>query len=118
MLTDFPSEAFREQAVQHMFEIANYWLDDTGKEMEEYKEHREGKRWIVWPEFAHFAPTKPMLYEEGRALENVDQLRYHDMTHTLADKALLLAGSVKFFRKEYKKADFLDSHLVEMHPTS
>ena len=66
MLNDFPSGAYREQAVQHMFEIANYWLDDTRKEMAEYKEEREGKRWIVWPEFVHFEATKPLLDEEGR----------------------------------------------------
>jgi outer membrane protein assembly factor BamD (BamD/ComL family) len=118
MLTDFPSGAFREPAVQHMFEIANYWLDDTRKEMEEYKEQREGKRWVVWPEFAHFTKTKPFLDEEGRALEKLEQVRYNDMTGPMADKALFLAASVKFFRKEYKEADFLYSQLVEMHPNS
>jgi outer membrane protein assembly factor BamD (BamD/ComL family) len=118
MLTDFPSGAYREQAVQHTFEIANYWLDDTRKEMEESKEQREGKRWIVWPEFAHFAKTKPFLDEEGRALEKLEQVRYNDMTGPLADRALFLAGSVKFYRKEYKEADFLYSQLIEMHPNS
>jgi outer membrane protein assembly factor BamD (BamD/ComL family) len=118
MLNDFPSGAYREQAVQHMYEIANYWLDDTRKEMEEYKEEREGKRWVVWPEFAHFESTKPLLDEEGRALEKLEQVRYNDMTGPLADKALFLAGSVKFYRKEYKEADFLYSQIVEMHPNS
>jgi outer membrane protein assembly factor BamD (BamD/ComL family) len=118
MLTDFPSGAFREQAVQHIFEIANYWLDDTRKEMELYKEERDGKRWVVWPEFVHFEKTKPLLDEEGRALEKLEQVRYNDMTGPLADKALFLAGSVKFFRKEYKEADFLYSQLVEMHKNS
>jgi outer membrane protein assembly factor BamD (BamD/ComL family) len=118
LLTDFPSGAFREQAVQHTFEIANYWLDDTRKEMEESKEQREGKRWVVWPEWVHFQKTKPFLDEEGRALEKLEQVRYNDMTGPLADKALFLAGSVKFFRKEYKEADFLYSQLVEMHQNS
>lgn len=118
MLIDFPSGAYREQAVQHIYEIANYWLDDTRKEMEEYKEQHEGKRWVVWPEFIHFEKTKPLLDEEGRALEKLEQVRYNDMTGPLADKALFLAGSVKFFRKEYKEADFLYSQLVEMHKNS
>ena len=118
MLTDFPSGAYREQAVQRMYEIANYWLDDTRKEMEEYKDQREGKRWVVWPEFVHFEKTKPLLDEEGRALEKLEQVRYNDMTGPLADKALFMAGSVKFYRKEYKEADFLYSQLVEMHPNS
>ena len=118
MLTDFPSGAFREQAVQHIFEIANYWLDDTRKEMEESKERREGKRWVVWPEFVHFEKTKPLLDEEGRALEKLEQVRYNDMTGPLADKALFLAGSIKFFRQEYKEADFLYGQLIEMHKNS
>jgi outer membrane protein assembly factor BamD (BamD/ComL family) len=118
MLNDFPSGAYREQAVQHMFEIANYWLDDTRKQMEEYKEEREGKRWVVWPEFVHFEKTKPLLDEEGRALEKLEQVRYNDMTGPLADKALFLAGSVKFFRKEYKEAAFFYKQLVDMHKNS
>jgi outer membrane protein assembly factor BamD (BamD/ComL family) len=36
----------------------------------------------------------------------------------LADKALFLAGSVKFFRNDYKEADHYYSMLVEMHPNS
>jgi outer membrane protein assembly factor BamD (BamD/ComL family) len=118
MLNDFPSGAYREQAVQHMFEIANYWLDDTRKQMEEYKEQQDGKRWVVWPEFVHFEKTKPLLDEEGRALEKLEQVRYNDMTGPLADKALFLAGSVKFFRREYKEAAFLYKQLVDMHKNS
>jgi outer membrane protein assembly factor BamD (BamD/ComL family) len=118
MLNDFPSGAYREQAVQHMFEIANYWLDDTRKEMGEYKEEREGKRWVVWPEFVHFEKTKPLLDEEGRAVEKLEQVRYNDMTGPLADKALFLQASVKFYRKEYKEAQTLYSQLVEMHKNS
>jgi outer membrane protein assembly factor BamD (BamD/ComL family) len=36
----------------------------------------------------------------------------------MADKALFLAGSVKFFRNDYKEADHYFSMLVEMHPNS
>jgi outer membrane protein assembly factor BamD (BamD/ComL family) len=86
--------------------------------MEEAKELREGKRWVIWPEVAHFEKTKPLLDEEGRALEKLEQVRYNDMTGPLADKALFLAGSVKFFRKDYKEADHYYSQLVEMHPNS
>jgi outer membrane protein assembly factor BamD (BamD/ComL family) len=118
MLQDFPSGQFREQAVQHMYEIANYWLDDTRGEMEEYKEKREGKRWMVWPTFFHWEKTKPLMDEEGRALEKLEQVRYNDMTGPLADKALFLAGSVRFFREDYREADHYFSQLVEMHPNS
>lgn len=118
MLNDFPSGAFRDQAIQRMFEIANYWLDDTRKEMEQMREYKDGKRWVVWPEFMHLEKTKPLLDEEGRALEKLEQVRYNDMVGPLADKALFLAGSIKFFRKDYKDADSYYSQLVEMHPNS
>jgi outer membrane protein assembly factor BamD (BamD/ComL family) len=118
MLTDFPSGAYREQAVQHMYEIAEIWLDDTRKVMRETKEKEEGKRWVVWPEFVHFEKERPFLDEEGRALEKLEQVRYNDMTGPLADKALFLAGGVKFFRQDYKEADHYYSQLVEMHPNS
>jgi outer membrane protein assembly factor BamD (BamD/ComL family) len=118
MLTDFPSGAYREQAIQHMFEIANYWLDDTRKEMELAREKREGKRWFTWPEVMHFEKEKPLLDEEGRAMEKLEQVHYTDITGPLADKALFLAGSVKFYRGDYKDADHFYSMLVEMHPNS
>jgi outer membrane protein assembly factor BamD (BamD/ComL family) len=118
MLTDFPSGAYREQAVQHMFEIADFWLEDTRKVMLQTKEQSEGKRWVVWPEFVHFEKDKPLFDEEGRALEKLEQVRYNDMTGPLADKALFLAGGVKFFRQDYKEADHYYSQLVEMHPNS
>ena len=118
MLTDFPSGAYREQAVQHMFEIANYWLDDTRKEMELAREKKEGKRWVIWPEWVHFDKEKPLLDEEGRAVEKLEQVRYNDITGPLADKALFLAASVKFYRGDYKEADFYYSQVVEMHPNS
>jgi outer membrane protein assembly factor BamD (BamD/ComL family) len=118
LLTDFPSGAYRDQAVQHMFEIANYWLDDTRKEMELEREKKEGKRWFVWPDWVHWEKEKPLLDEEGRAIEKLEQVRYNDMTGPLADRALFLAASVKFYRGDYKEADFYYSQIVEMHPNS
>jgi outer membrane protein assembly factor BamD (BamD/ComL family) len=118
MLNDFQSGAFREQAVQHMFEIANLWLDDTRQEMVETREMREGKRWIVLPHFIHFDKGSPFLDKEGRALEVLEQVRYNDMTGPLADKALFLGGSVKFFNEEYRESDLMFTQLVEMYPNS
>ena len=33
LLKNFERTAYREQAVQHMYDIANYWLDDTRDQM-------------------------------------------------------------------------------------
>jgi outer membrane protein assembly factor BamD (BamD/ComL family) len=118
MLIDFPSGAYRESAVQHMFEIANFWLEDTRNEMAMIEEKKAGKRWFVTPEWVHIENTKPLFDEEGRALEKLEQVRYNDITGPLADKALFLAGSIKFFRKDYREANHYYSQLVEMHPNS
>jgi outer membrane protein assembly factor BamD (BamD/ComL family) len=119
LLTDFPSGIHREQAVERKFEIANFWLEDTREEIREYREHRDGKRWLVMPaSFVHVEKSKPLLDEEGRALENLDQVTLNDINGRRADEAMFLAGSVKFFREDYREADRYFSQLVEMYPNS
>jgi outer membrane assembly lipoprotein YfiO len=118
MLQDFSNGAYREQAVQRMFDIANYWLEDTRKEMELYEEKKAGKRWFVVTPVVHFERSKPFFDQEGRALEALERVRYNDMTGPLADKALFLAGTVKFWREDYRDADAYFTQLVENHPNS
>ncbi len=118
LLNDFATGAYREQSMQHLFDIANYWLDDTREEMRETREKNEGKRWVVWPHFVQMERSKPLLDEEGRALEALEQVRYNDMVGPLADKSLFLVGSVHFFNQNYKEADHYFTQLVEMHPNS
>jgi outer membrane protein assembly factor BamD (BamD/ComL family) len=118
MLNDFPSGSYREQALQHLFDISNYWLDDTRVEMREVKERQEGKRWFIGSHFFNWDKSKPTLDEEGHAIEKLEQVRYNDMTGPLADKSLFLMGSVKFFNEDYREADHYFSQLVEMHPNS
>jgi outer membrane protein assembly factor BamD (BamD/ComL family) len=118
MLVDFPSGAFRDQAVRRMFDIANFWLDDTRTEMAEYREKREGKRTFVMPAVVHMEQKKPLLDEEGRAIQALDQVHLNDVTGPLADKALFLAGGVKFYREDYREADHYFSMLVEQHKDS
>jgi outer membrane protein assembly factor BamD (BamD/ComL family) len=118
MLVDFPSGAYRDQAVRRMFDIANYWLEDTRTEMAEYREKREGKRTMVVPAVFHTEKKKPLLDEEGRAVQALDQVHLNDVTGPLADKALFLAGGVKFYREDYREADHYFSMLVEQHKDS
>jgi outer membrane protein assembly factor BamD (BamD/ComL family) len=123
MLNDFPSGAFREQANQHLFAIADKWLDDTRKEMEETREVREGKRWFTTPHYVHIDKESPFLDKEGRALEALDTVRINDILSTktdgrLADKALFLAGNVKFFNEDYREADDYFTQIVENYPDS
>ena len=118
MLNDFGSGAHREQACQRLFDIANYWLEDTRTEMEQTREKQAGKRWFVPPHFTHIDKTKPFLDEEGRAIEALETVRYCDINGPLADKALFMIGTVKFFNEDYREADYQFTQLVERHKDS
>jgi len=38
LLNKFDRTQYKEQALQHMYDIANYWLDDTRKQMTQERE--------------------------------------------------------------------------------
>lgn len=121
MLQDFPSGAYKTEAVQRMFDIANYWLRDTDAEMAQYKEKLEGKRSYVVPAMLKvnlLDRTKPTFDAENRALQALEVVHYSDIAGPLADKAIFLAGYVKFYREDYKEADHYFSQLIEMHKNS
>jgi TolA-binding protein len=118
MLIDYPAGAFREQAVARLFDIADYWLEDTRKEMDLVQEKKAGKRsWVIVP-VTHLEKEKPFLDEEGRALQALDWIYLNDITGPLAPKALFWAGSVKFFREDYREADHYFTQLTQLHPRS
>jgi outer membrane protein assembly factor BamD (BamD/ComL family) len=118
LLNKFPTTLYREQAVQHLYDIANYWLDDTRERMKEVKEWREGKRWWVSPRFFNLDRTKPFMDREGHALKHLEQVRFNDINGPLADKALFLCGSVKYFNENYQEADYFFTQIHERHPNS
>jgi outer membrane protein assembly factor BamD (BamD/ComL family) len=118
LLNKFPSTLYREQAVRHLYDIANYWLDDTRARLEEVKEYNEGKRWWVDSRFISFDRTKPFLDREGNALKHLETVRFNDINGPLADKALYLCGSVQFANGNYRDADYYFTQIHERHPNS
>ena len=116
LLNKFPNSPYREQCVQHMFDIANFWLDDTRTEMRAEKERGENKRWFVWPNIFHWEKTKPFLDREGRAIEKLEQVRLHDINGPLADQSLFLCGVVKMYNENYRDADYYFSQIPARHP--
>jgi outer membrane protein assembly factor BamD (BamD/ComL family) len=118
LLNKFPSTPYREQCVQHMFNIANRWLDDTRAEMREEQEKQAGKRWFVWPRYISFEDSKPFLDREGRAIEKLEQVRLHDINGPLADQALFLCGVVKMYNENYRDADQYFTSIYARHPES
>ena len=118
LLNKYATTPYRDQAVQHMFDIANYWLDDTRKDMEEYQEYKDGKHWFFWPHVFNWDKTKPILDTQGRAVEKLEQVRLNDINGPLADQALFYAGSVAMYNNNWRDADNYFTQIYEHHPNS
>jgi outer membrane protein assembly factor BamD (BamD/ComL family) len=110
---------YKDLATQHIYEIANYWLQDTWEEIRESRERREGKRWIVWPRFVSFDKRKPFIDREGRAVERLkDVSMYEGKGGPYADKAMYLCGYVAWFNEDFNDADMEFSELNKRFPDS
>jgi TolA-binding protein len=117
LLETFTQSKHGNQARQRLFDIANYWLDDTRAYMEVCREKKEGKRSWVWPPaYLHFEKTKPTFDEEGHAMRMLETVYITDPTGPLAEKALFYLGSVKFFHEDYREADHYFEQLRQHHP--
>lgn len=118
-LKDFRDSPFTDKANAKLFEIANYWLDDTRTQMEAYEEKRQGKRFFIWPaSFVHFSRDKPLFDMEGHAVQALEDVRLHDINGPLGEKALFYLATVKFFREDYREADYYYTHLYQQFPNS
>jgi outer membrane protein assembly factor BamD (BamD/ComL family) len=115
LLNKFPNNPYREQCVQHLFDIANRWLDDTRQAM---REDKEGKTWFTLPRFVSFEKSKPLLDREGRALNTLEQVRVHDINGPLADRSLFLCGVVQMYNENYRDADMYFTQIYARHPES
>lgn len=117
LLKTWPSTPYRDQAVQHLYDIANYWLEDT---RDHWKHKREGKKYEFDLAFVNFEKTKPFIDREGRAMEKLELVHYNDINGSLGlgDKALFWAGSVRYLNENYKEADHYYTQLVQSYPNS
>ncbi len=105
---------YTNKAAQRLYDIADYWLNDTRKQMELYEQKRAGKVWFVTPSFVHWTKDKPFLDEEGRALQCLEAVVFADIgSGPLKEKALFYLGTVHFFRENYREADSWYSQLYK-----
>jgi outer membrane protein assembly factor BamD (BamD/ComL family) len=116
MLKDFPAGAYRVRACQEIFDIANYWLDDTRADIDRIQRGETG--WKAPDVRGWLDPTKPSIDQEGEALKALEHVYTHDLTGPVGDKALFWAGYVQFVRGNYEEADHCLSMLVEFHKES
>jgi outer membrane protein assembly factor BamD (BamD/ComL family) len=61
---------------------------------------------------------RPFLDPEGHALQCLEEVRLNDIGGPLAEKALFYMATVKFFRADYKDADYYYSQVYEHYPNS
>jgi tetratricopeptide (TPR) repeat protein len=114
LVQDFHRGEFREKAVERLYEIANFWLDDTRSQLDAELERSEGKRWFVPNNYLHISDKrKPLLDEEGNALTTLEIVAYNDPLGPYAEKALYAAGYVQFRHRNFKEADRLLTQLIE-----
>lgn len=119
LLVAVPNGQFTRRACQGLFEIADYWLEPTRRQMDEYQDQLKGGRWFVTPAmYFHFNKEMPMMDAEGHATNILNTIRLHDINGPMGEKALFYLGTVNFFRKEYKEADFYFTQLYQQYPNS
>lgn len=119
LLERFRNSKYTDPVNRGLFEIADYWLGDTRDQMNAYYEQLEGKRRFVLPaSYVHFSKDKPALDTEGHAVQVLDTIRLNDINGPLGEKALFYLATVKFYRQEYRDADFYFSQLYQQYPNS
>ena len=88
--------------------------DGEGIFTEAVERQHEGKRWLVMPAaYFHFSKDRPWYDQEGHALAILDEVWLSDMGGPLGEKALFKIATVKFFREDYKDADFYYAKVYE-----
>ncbi|HZZ81744.1 MAG TPA: tetratricopeptide repeat protein [Gemmataceae bacterium] len=112
LLTEVPRSQFTQRTCQGLFEIADYWLEPTRKQMDDYQKQVKGERWFVMPtSWFNFSNDYPAMDTEGHAVLVLNTIRLHDIKGPLGEKALMYLGTIHFYRQDYKEADFYFTQL-------
>jgi tetratricopeptide (TPR) repeat protein len=118
LLQDHQAGAYRRAACKEIYEIADYWLDDTRAEIEAANAG-EKQPWISMPKLASLTDgTKPRIDREGEALKAMEFVWLGDLYGPYADKALFWTGYVHLHRGNFEEADETFSRIVEFHKES
>jgi outer membrane protein assembly factor BamD (BamD/ComL family) len=119
LLKDFRNGQYTDQANRRLFDIANYWLDETRKQMDAYEQNGGAIQWFAWPtSYIHFSKDKPLFDMEGHAVQALEEVRLNDINGPLGEKALFYLATVKFFRQDYREADYYYTQLYQQFPNS
>lgn len=134
----------RRQALQRLYDIANYWLRDGWEQVKQLDQIRNVTQadWLVWvypyDEFSdilpdpdrlveqalycrnllHWDDSKPFFNEEGRATELLQCIYDCEHSGPFADKVLYLMGFVAWFHEDFDRAKECFSRLEKEHSDS
>jgi outer membrane protein assembly factor BamD (BamD/ComL family) len=115
----YPNGRFANLSNQRMFQIADYWLEETRAQMRAHQEKVRGERTFVMPaSFIHLSKDMPVFDVQGHAITLLEEVRLNDIKGELGVQALFYIATVKFFNEEYKDADFYYAQVYEQYPKS
>ena len=119
LLNKFPNNPYREQAVQHMFDIANYWLDDTRQEIERAGREARGQA-LVRLARASSASTRASRSSTRRAGPSSCWSRSICTTSTARWPTRRCSGAARssIYNEDFREADYYFTQIHERHPNS
>jgi TolA-binding protein len=116
MLQDFPAGVYSERAAGHMYDIAEIWLKDVVKDIQETDSGRTFSKKFRLPNPAD--TTRPWIDMEGELVKTLENVVNGAPTAPFADKALFWAGYLHFVRGSFEDADHFFSQLVDAYKDS
>jgi hypothetical protein len=132
---------YHQQALQRLYEIANYWLKDSWEVIKHGNDFERPtwlayiyscdylsdilpdpksifKQALVCRNLLHWDESKPFFNEEGRAIKLLQCVHDRDPAGLFADKTLFLMGHLAWFHEDWRRADECFSRLEKKHPAS
>ena len=116
LLQDFPTGIYSEQAATKMYAIAEVWMKDSLKDIEEKDNGRASVRLPRMPNFTD--RSKPALDQEGELIKTLENIAVGAPNSTVADKAMFWCGFLHFAHGRFEEADHFFSTLVDMYKDS
>lgn len=119
-LKNYRNGQHASQSIQRLFQIADYWLEPTRKEMLASAENTDKPFYMKPVSFSmpNFGKDKPFLDVEGHALQCLEEIRLNDITGPYGEQACFYLGTIKFYREDYDDADYYFTQLYQNFPNS
>lgn len=114
LMVDFPTTRYLPQAVQRVYDIAYYWLEDSRLRAQ----GEPGKYYRITQAINFFDKTRPMFDTNGRAIEAVEKIQQYDPLGPLADDAGMMAAAHNFVNQDFLQAASYYEQVVADQPKS